>query len=728
MAKIIWTRTDEAPLLATYSLKPIVEAFASRAGIDVDTADISLAGRILAQFPDRLGDKKVDDALAQLGELAKTPEANIIKLPNISASLVQLKKAIAELQAAGFDIPDYEDAQEKYDAVKGSAVNPVLREGNSDRRAPEAVKNFTKKHPHSMGEWSSDSKTNVATMDAGDFRHNEKSVIMPSEDTLQIKLVKADGGEEVLKDGLKVEKGEVIDGTYMSAEALDAFLLDAVKRAKDEGVLFSAHLKATMMKVSDPIIFGHVVRAYFKDVYDKYGEELLAAGLNGENGLGAIYEGLSELENGEEIRAAFDKALQDGPALAQVNSAKGITNLHVPSDVIIDASMPAMIRTSGHMWNADDQEQDTLAVIPDSSYAGVYQTVIDDCRANGAYDPTTMGTVPNVGLMAKKAEEYGSHDKTFKVPADGKVQVVNSAGDVLIEHDVEAGDIWRACQTKDAPIQDWVKLAVNRARLSGMKTIFWLDEERAHDRNLIELVKKYLQDHDTEGLDISIMSPVEATRESVERIRRGEDTISVTGNVLRDYNTDLFPILELGTSAKMLSVVPLMAGGGLFETGAGGSAPKHVQQVEAENHLRWDSLGEYLALAESFRHEKNTNGNERAGVLAAALDKATEKLLDEGKSPSRKVNEIDDRGSHFWLSLFWAEALATQTDDAELAEVFGPIAKDLRDNTDVIDKELLDAQGNAADLGGYYWPDEEKTSAVMRPSATFNKIIDELEK
>ena len=728
MAKIIWTRTDEAPLLATYSLKPIVEAFASRAGIDVDTADISLAGRILAQFPDRLGDKKVDDALAQLGELAKTPEANIIKLPNISASLVQLKKAIAELQAAGFDIPDYEDAQEKYDAVKGSAVNPVLREGNSDRRAPEAVKNFTKKHPHSMGEWSSDSKTNVATMDAGDFRHNEKSVIMPSEDTLTIKLVKADGGEEVLKDGLKVEKGEVIDGTYMSAEALDAFLLDAVKRAKDEGVLFSAHLKATMMKVSDPIIFGHVVRAYFKDVYDKYGEELLAAGLDGENGLGAIYEGLSELENGEEIRAAFDKALQDGPALAQVNSAKGITNLHVPSDVIIDASMPAMIRTSGHMWNADDQEQDTLAVIPDSSYAGVYQTVIDDCRANGAYDPTTMGTVPNVGLMAKKAEEYGSHDKTFKVPADGKVQVVNSAGDVLIEHDVEAGDIWRACQTKDAPIQDWVKLAVNRARLSGMKTIFWLDEERAHDRNLIELVKKYLQDHDTEGLDISIMSPVEATRESVERIRRGEDTISVTGNVLRDYNTDLFPILELGTSAKMLSVVPLMAGGGLFETGAGGSAPKHVQQVEAENHLRWDSLGEYLALAESFRHEKNTNGNDKAGVLAAALDKATEKLLDEGKSPSRKVNEIDDRGSHFWLSLFWAEALAAQSDDAELAEVFGPIAKDLRDNADVIDKELLDAQGNAADLGGYYWPDEEKTSAVMRPSATFNKIIDELEK
>ncbi|OFT82954.1 NADP-dependent isocitrate dehydrogenase [Corynebacterium sp. HMSC29G08] len=725
MSTIIWTRTDEAPLLATYSFKPIVEAFAAQAGIDVETADISLAGRILAQFPDRLSDEqRIPDALTELGELAKTPEANIIKLPNISASLVQLKKAIAELQAAGFDIPDYEDAQDKYDAVKGSAVNPVLREGNSDRRAPEAVKNYTKKHPHSMGVWSKDSKTNVATMDAGDFRHNEKSVIIPAEDTLTIKMT--DG--TVLKEGLKVQAGEVIDATYMSAKALDAFLLEAVKRAKEEGVLFSAHLKATMMKVSDPIIFGHVVRAYFKPVFDKYGEELLAAGLNGENGLGAILDGLSELDNGEEIRKAFEQQLVDGPALAMVNSHKGITNLHVPSDVIIDASMPAMIRTSGHMWNADDQEQDTLAVIPDSSYAGVYQAVIDDCRENGAFDPTTMGTVPNVGLMAQKAEEYGSHDKTFKIPADGTVQVVNSAGDVLIEHDVEAGDIWRATQTKDAPIQDWVKLAVNRARLSGMKAIFWLDEERAHDRNLISLVEKYLADHDTEGLDISIQSPIEATKTSVERIRRGEDTISVTGNVLRDYNTDLFPILELGTSAKMLSVVPLMAGGGLFETGAGGSAPKHVQQVQEENHLRWDSLGEYLALAESFRHEKNTNGNERAGVLAAALDKATEQLLDEGKSPSRKVNEIDDRGSHFWLSLFWAEALAAQTDDAELASVFEPIAKDLRENAETIDKELLDAQSNAADLGGYYWPDEEKTSAVMRPSATFNKIIDALEK
>ena len=725
MAKIIWTRTDEAPLLATYSLKPIVEAFASQAGIDVDTADISLAGRIISQFPERLTDEqKLDDALAQLGQLAKTPEANIIKLPNISASLVQLKKAIAELQAAGFDLPEYEEAQEKYDAVKGSAVNPVLREGNSDRRAPGAVKNYTKKHPHSMGEWSKDSKTNVATMDAGDFRHNEKSVIIPAEDTLTIKM--ADG--TVLKEGLKVQAGEVIDATYMSAAALDAFLLDAVKKAKEEGVLFSAHLKATMMKVSDPIIFGHVVRAYFKPVFDKYGAELLEAGLNGENGLGAILDGLSELENGEEIRKAFEQQLVDGPSLAMVNSHKGITNLHVPSDVIIDASMPAMIRTSGHMWNADDQEQDTLAVIPDSSYAGVYQAVIEDCRANGAFDPTTMGTVPNVGLMAQKAEEYGSHDKTFKIPADGTVQVVNSAGDVLIEHDVEAGDIWRATQTKDAPIQDWVKLAVNRARLSGMKTIFWLDEERAHDRNLIELVNKYLADHDTEGLDISIQSPIEATKTSVERIRRGEDTISVTGNVLRDYNTDLFPILELGTSAKMLSVVPLMAGGGLFETGAGGSAPKHVQQVQEENHLRWDSLGEYLALAESFRHEKNTNGNERAGVLAAALDKATEQLLDEGKSPSRKVNEIDDRGSHFWLSLFWAEALAAQTDDAELASAFAPIAKDLRANAEQIDSELIAAQGSAADLGGYYWPDEEKTTAVMRPSATFNKVIDALKK
>ena len=737
MAKIVWTRTDEAPLLATYSFKPVVEAFASHAGIDVETADISLAGRIIAQFPERLNDdQKMDDALAQLGELAKKPEANIIKLPNISASLVQLKKAIAELQEKGFDLPDYpenpasdeeRDIRARYDAVKGSAVNPVLREGNSDRRAPQAVKNFVRKHPHRMGEWTKDSKTNVATMADNDFRHNEKSVIMDGADELSIVHVAADGTETTLLEGLKVEDKEVIDGTFMSAKALDEFLREQVARAKEEGVLFSAHLKATMMKVSDPIIFGHVVRAYFKDVYDKYGEELLAAGLDGENGLGAIYEGLSELENGEEIRAAFDKALQDGPALAQVNSAKGITNLHVPSDVIIDASMPAMIRTSGHMWNADDQEQDTLAVIPDSSYAGVYQTVIDDCRANGAYDPTTMGTVPNVGLMAKKAEEYGSHNKTFKVPADGKVQVRRSGGDVIIEHEVEENDIWRACQTKDAPIQDWVKLAVTRSRLSGMPAIFWLDPERAHDANLIELVKKYLEDHDTEGLDIEILDPVSATKKSIERIRRGEDTISVTGNVLRDYNTDLFPILELGTSAKMLSVVPLMAGGGLFETGAGGSAPKHVQQVLEENHLRWDSLGEYLALAESFRHEEQKNDNAKAGVLAAALDKATERLLNEGKSPSRKAGKIDDRGSHFYLATFWAEELANQSDDAELADAFRTYADDLKSNADDIDAALLDVQGQPADLGGYYWPDEEKTTQVMRPVEKFNDILNKTE-
>ena len=736
MAKIMWTRTDEAPLLATYSFKPVVEAFASTAGIDVETADISLAGRIVAQFPERLTDEqKQDDALAQLGALAKRPEANIIKLPNISASLVQLKKAIAELQAAGYNLPDYpdnpstdeeKDIAARYDSVKGSAVNPVLREGNSDRRAPEAVKNFVKKHPHRMGEWSADSKTNVATMSDGDFRHNEKSVIIDGEDSLTIKHTAADGTETVLLDGLKVQDKEVIDGTFMSAKALDGFLRAQVVRAKEEGVLFSAHLKATMMKVSDPIIFGHVVRAFFADVYDKYGEELLAAGLNGENGLGAIYDGLEKLDNGAEIKAAFDAAYEAGPDLAMVNSHKGISNLHVPSDVIIDASMPAMIRTSGHMWNKNDEEQDTLAVIPDSSYAGVYQAVIEDCKANGAFDPTTMGTVPNVGLMAQKAEEYGSHNKTFKSPADGKIEVLNTAGDVLISHDVEAGDIWRACQTKDAPIQDWVKLAVNRARLSGMKTIFWLDEERAHDRNLIELVKKYLQDHDTEGLDISIMSPVEATRESVERIRRGEDTISVTGNVLRDYNTDLFPILELGTSAKMLSVVPLMAGGGLFETGAGGSAPKHVQQVEEENHLRWDSLGEFLALAESFRHEQQSNGNEKAGVLAAALDRATERLLNEGKSPSRKVGEIDNRGSHFFLAAFWADELANQADDSELAEKFTAVAKKLNEQADEIAQALLDVQGSPADLGGYYLPDEAKTTSVMRPVDKYNQIIDGL--
>ncbi len=738
LAKIIYTRTDEAPLLATYSLKPVVEAFAATAGIDVETRDISLAGRILSQFSDYLSEEqRVDDALAELGKLAQTPEANIIKLPNISASVPQMKAAIAELQSQGYALPDYpdspstdeeKDVRARYDAVKGSAVNPVLREGNSDRRAPIAVKNFAKAHPHRMGVWSQSSKTNVATMDDHDFRHNEKSVIIPADDVLTIKLVGADGTETVLKSDLKVLAGEVIDGTFMSAKALDQFLAAQVARAKEEGVLFSTHLKATMMKVSDPVLFGHVVRAYFADVFDQYGDQLNAAGLNGENGLAAIYAGLDSLDNGAEIKAAFDKALAEGPALAMVNSDKGITNLHVPSDVIVDASMPAMIRTSGHMWNAAGEEQDTLAVIPDSSYAGVYQTVIDDCRAHGAFDPSTMGTVPNVGLMAQKAEEYGSHDKTFKIPADGTVQVVNSAGDVLIEHAVEAGDIWRACQTKDAPIQDWVKLAITRSRLSGMPAIFWLDPERAHDRNLTTLVEKYLKDHDTEGLDISIKSPVEATQVSIDRIREGKDTISVTGNVLRDYNTDLFPILELGTSAKMLSVVPLMAGGGLFETGAGGSAPKHVQQLVEENHLRWDSLGEFLALAESLRHFANTDGNAKAAVLADALDRATETLLNEGKSPSRKAGEIDNRGSHFYLTLNWAKELATQTEDADLAAVFAPVAEALAAAESEITATFIDVQGSPADLGGYYSPSEEKTNAVMRPSATFNAIIDGVKK
>ena len=738
MAKIIYTRTDEAPLLATYSLKPVVEAFASTAGIDVETRDISLAGRILAQFPDYLGeDQKVADALAELGELAKTPEANIIKLPNISASVPQLKAAVKELQAQGFALPDYpdnpstdeeKDIRARYDSVKGSAVNPVLREGNSDRRAPIAVKNFAKAHPHRMGAWTKDSKTNVATMSDNDFRHNEQSVIMPAADELSIVHIAADGTETALKSGLKVLEGEVVDATVMRAAALDEFLAAQVKRAKEEGVLFSTHLKATMMKVSDPIIFGHVVRAFFADVYAQYGEQLLAAGLNGENGLAAVYAGLDNLDNGAEIKAAFDKALAEGPAVAMVNSDKGITNLHVPSDVIVDASMPAMIRTSGHMWNAAGEEQDTLAVLPDSSYAGVYQTVIEDCRANGAFDPATMGTVPNVGLMAQKAEEYGSHDKTFKIAGDGKVVVRNAAGETLMEHQVSEGDIWRACQAKDAPIRDWVKLAVTRSRLSGMPAVFWLDPERAHDRNLITLVEKYLGEHDTEGLDIRIMSPVEATQFSIDRIRKGEDTISVTGNVLRDYLTDLFPILELGTSAKMLSVVPLMAGGGLFETGAGGSAPKHVQQLVEENHLRWDSLGEFLALGESLRHFGNTDGNAKAAVLADALDKATERLLNDGKSPSRKVGEIDNRGSHFYLTTYWADELAKQTDDAELAEIFAPVAKELSDNADAIAAELLEVQGKAVELDGYYNPNDAKATAAMRPSEKFNAIVDGLKK
>jgi isocitrate dehydrogenase len=732
MAKIIYTFTDEAPMLATYSFLPVIEAYAKAAGVEVETRDISLAGRILAAFADQLPeDQQSPDALAELGELATTPDANIIKLPNISASVPQLKAAIKELRAQGFDLPDYsddpqtdaaKDANARYDKVKGSAVNPVLREGNSDRRAPAAVKNYARKHPHSMGAWSSDSKTNVATMGQNDFRSNEQSVIIPVDDTLTIRHRATDGTVTDLKSELKVLAGEVVDGTFISAKALDAFLVEQVARAKAEDVLFSVHLKATMMKVSDPIIFGHVVRAYFADVYAAHGEALLAAGLDGSNGLAAILDGLGALENGQEIRAAFEQALADGPRLAMVNSDKGITNLHVPSDVIVDASMPAMIRTSGHMWGPDGQEADTLAVIPDSSYAGVYQSVIDDCRAHGAYDPTTMGSVPNVGLMAQKAEEYGSHDKTFEMSADGTVEVVNGAGEVLMSHEVEAGDIWRACQTKDAPIQDWVKLAVTRARLSDTPAIFWLDDTRAHDRNLIGLVEKYLRDHDTDGLDITIAAPVDAARTSVERIREGKDTISVTGNVLRDYNTDLFPILELGTSAKMLSVVPLMNGGGLFETGAGGSAPKHVQQLVEENYLRWDSLGEFLALAESFRHEAN-KGNARAGILADTLDRATGTLLDENKSPARRVGQIDNRGSHFWIANYWAQELAAQTEDADLAAAFTDVAEALTAQASAIDAELIAVQGHPVDIGGYYRPEATKAAEVMRPSTAFNEIL-----
>lgn len=733
MAKIIYTLTDEAPMLATYSFLPVIEAFAGTAGVDVETRDISLSGRIIAAFDDLLPeDQRIGDALAELGELATTPEANIIKLPNVSASVPQLKAAITELQAKGYALPDYpdepttdeqRDARARYDSVKGSAVNPVLREGNSDRRAPAAVKNYARKHPHSMGAWSADSKTNVATMGQDDFRSNEQSVVIPAADTLTIQLV-TDSGTSVLKEGLEVLEGEVVDSTVLRAAALDAFLTEQIARAKAEDVLFSVHLKATMMKVSDPIIFGHVVRAFLPDVFTRYGADLAAAGLSPNNGLGSIIDGLAALgDKGAEIKAAIDQGLADGPRLAMVNSDKGITNLHVPSDVIVDASMPAMIRTSGHMWGPDGAEADTLAVIPDSSYAGIYQAVIDDCRAHGAYDPTTMGSVPNVGLMAQKAEEYGSHDKTFEIAQAGTVQVVNAAGDVLMSHDVEAGDIWRACQTKDAPIRDWVKLAVTRARASRTPAVFWLDESRAHDRNLIDKVNAYLPEHDTEGLDLQVLAPVDAATFSVERIRKGEDTISVTGNVLRDYNTDLFPILELGTSAKMLSVVPLMNGGGLFETGAGGSAPKHVQQLVQENYLRWDSLGEFLALAESLRHMATTTDNARAEVLADTLDRATERLLNENKGPARKVGQIDNRGSHFYLALFWAHELATQTEDADLAASFATVAETLASQESTITAELLAVQGHPVDIGGYYRPDEAKTAAVMRPSATFNEAL-----
>ena len=738
MSSIIYTHTDEAPLLATYSFLPIVQAYAAAAGVEVQTRDISLAGRIIAQFPEHLSEQqRLPDALVELGALAKTPEANIIKLPNVSASMPQLKAAIAELQAKGYDLPDYPDnpatdaeadVRARYDKVKGSAVNPVLREGNSDRRAPESVKNYARRHPHSMGAWSADSKTNVATMTADDFRHNEKSVVLEADDELRIELVPADGRDTVvLKPSLPVLAGEVVDATVLRASALDDFLRDQVARAKTEGVLFSVHLKATMMKVSDPIIFGHVVRAFFPATFETYGDDLAAAGLNPSNGLGGILGGLDALPNGSDIRASFDRELAHGPALAMVDSDRGITNLHVPSDVIVDASMPAMIRTSGHMWGPDGKEADTLAVIPDSSYAGIYQAVIDDCRANGAFDPATMGSVPNVGLMAQAAEEYGSHDKTFEIGQAGTVRVVNRAGDVLIEHAVQPGDIWRACQTKDLPIRDWVKLAVSRARASGDPAIFWLDETRAHDRNLRALVETYLRDSqlvgDATGLDISIASPVEATKVSVERIRKGLNTISVTGNVLRDYNTDLFPILELGTSAKMLSVVPLINGGGLFETGAGGSAPKHVQQLLKENYLRWDSLGEFLALAESFAKYAEATGNASAKVLGETLDRATGSFLNENKSPGRRLGTIDNRGSHFYLALFWAEELAQQTHDAALAKRFAPLAATLRAQETAIAAELLAVQGSPTDLGGYYRPDDALAEAVMRPSATLNAAI-----
>ena len=737
-SKIIYTKTDEAPMLATYSFLPIIESFASQAGVEIEARDISLAGRIIALFPERLSEEqKLDDTLAELGELAQQPEANIIKLPNISASVPQLKAAIKELQEQGFDLPDYpsdpqtddeREARERYDRVKGSAVNPVLREGNSDRRAPAAVKGYVRKHPHSMGEWSSDSKSNVATMDTGDFRHNEQSHVMASDGSLRITHVDEQGNETVLRESVKVLEGEVVDATFMSVAKLREFLQAQMKRAQDEGILFSVHLKATMMKVSDPIIFGHVVETFLPEVFEQYGDTLAEADLSARNGLGGILSGLDDVEGGADIKKAIEAGLESGPDLAYVDSSKGISNLHVPSDVIIDASMPAMIRTSGHMWGADDGEHDALAVIPDSSYAGVYQAVIDDCRANGAFDPATMGTVPNVGLMAQKAEEYGSHDKTFEIESAGTVKVTDGDGGVIFEQQVAPGDIWRMCQTKDVPIRDWVKLAVTRARETGAPAVFWLDEDRAHDANLIAKVKEYLPQEDlvgsTDGLDIEIMAPVEACSYSLERIRKGEETISVTGNVLRDYNTDLFPILELGTSAKMLSIVPLINGGGLFETGAGGSAPKHVQQLVEENYLRWDSLGEFLALAVSFEHLAKTTDNPKAGVLGETLDRATGRLLDENKSPSRKLGGIDNRGSHFYLAMFWAQELAEQSEDTQLADAFSDLAATLRDKEDQIHQEFLDVQGEPADIGGYFHPDTEKAFAVMRPSSTLNQVID----
>ncbi|HEX6520685.1 MAG TPA: NADP-dependent isocitrate dehydrogenase [Streptosporangiaceae bacterium] len=730
---IIYTHTDEAPLLATYSFLPIVAAYAAKAGVTLETRDISLAGRILAVFPDYLReDQRIPDALAELGELTHEPRANIIKLPNISASVPQLKAAIAELQAQGYALPGYPDepasevdheVRARYDKVKGSAVNPVLRQGNSDRRAPAAVKNYARTHPHRMGAWVADSLTRVASMTAKDFCHTERSVVLDSEDELRIELTERSGDLTVLRERVPVLPGEVVDTSVMNVASLDEFLAAQIEVAKADGVLFSLHLKATMMKVSDPILFGHAVRAFFPKTFARYGMRLAEAGLFPEDGLGSIFRGLGSLPDGDEIRASFEAEMAAGPALAMVDSDRGITNLHVPSDVIVDASMPAMIRIGGHMWGPDGEEHDTLAVIPDSSYSGVYQAVIDDCKANGAYDPATMGSVPNVGLMAQAAEEYGSHDKTFKVHADGLVRVVNGAGQTVLTQEVSRGDVFRMCQTKDVAIRDWVRLAVERARITGDPIVFWLDSSRAHDAELIKKVRSYLGEHDTAGLVIEILSPVEATKYSVERIRRGEDTISVTGNVLRDYLTDLFPILELGTSAKMLSVVPLLGGGGLFETGAGGSAPKHVQQLVAENYLRWDSLGEFFALAASFEHLARVTGNDRAQVLASTLDRATETFLNEDRSPTRKLGGIDNRGSHFYLALYWAQELAAQTADPGLAAAFAPLAKSLAEQEQAIVDELIAVQGTPVELGGYYRPDPERAAAVMRPSATFNAAL-----
>jgi len=734
-SKIIYTYTDEAPLLATYSFLPIFSAYAARAGVAIETRDISLAGRIIAQFPDRLKpEQRIGDDLSELGAWTLQPDANIIKLPNISASIPQVKEAIAELQAQGYNLPDFPDAPKtdeerdvraRYGRVVGSVVNPVLREGNSDRRAPASVKQYARNHPHSMGAWTNDSRTNVAHMDSGDFRSTEKSAVIPKDGALRIELVGEDGKTTVLRESVKVLAGEIVDASAMSAAALRQLVTQQLARARDEDVLFSLQVKATMMRVSDPIIFGHTIQALLPRTFAEYGEALAAVGGDPDEGLGAVLQAVEKLPVDQRAgaEAAVRADLENGPDLAMVDSRNGITGLHVPSDVIIDASMPAMIRNSGHMWDREGKEGDTLAVIPDSSYAGIYQVVIDDCRANGPYDPKTMGDVPNVGLMAQAAEEYGSHDKTFEIASPGTVRVVDQDGKTVFEHAVAKGDIWRMCQTKDVPVRDWVRLAVNRARITGNPAVFWLDESRPHDANLIAKVREYLKEHDAAGLQLEIMAPVDAMKFSLERIRKGQDTISVTGNVLRDYLTDLFPILELGTSAKMLSVVPLIAGGGMFETGAGGSAPRHVEQLLAENHLRWDSLGEFLALAASFEHLAQTTGNKRAQILADTLDRANATFLNENKSPSRRVNELDTRGSHFYLGLFWAEELAKQTDDPELAAAFAPLAKALRENELTITGELLAVQGKPTELGGYYRPDPAKTEAVMRPSNTFNDIL-----